>query len=242
MALRLASKNFSGTTSLAQRGLSMRLTPAGVAAVRAYSTEKGRVSPAEKANSIIDAFPGNSLVAKTGYFASATGLTALLISKEIYILNEETLLLVAFGSILAVLYKAIKEPFASWAQSSLGAIENAMASARGEHKSAVLAQIEAKSQLKDIVQYTKSLFGMSKEIATMNAEAFELQQKVALNAEIKAVLDSWVRYESSVRENEQKALASKVMGSVRSQLTSPKAQDEIIAQCLRDIQAIAKTA
>ncbi|KAJ2646185.1 atp4 subunit B of the stator stalk of mitochondrial F1F0 ATP synthase, partial [Coemansia sp. RSA 1287] len=108
--------------------------------------------------------------------------------------------------------------------------------------SAVLAQIEAKSQLKDIVQYTKSLFGMSKEIATMNAEAFELQQKVALNSEIKAVLDSWVRYETSVRENEQKALASKVMGSVRSQLTSPKAQDEIIAQCLRDIQAIAKTA
>ncbi|KAJ2424088.1 atp4 subunit B of the stator stalk of mitochondrial F1F0 ATP synthase, partial [Coemansia sp. RSA 2524] len=133
-------------------------------------------------------------------------------------------------------------PFASWAQSSLSAIENAMSSARGEHKSAVLAQIEAKSQLKDIVQYTKSLFGMSKEIATMNAEAFELQQKVALNSEIKAVLDSWVRYETSVRENEQKALASKVMGSVRSQLTSPKAQDEIIAQCLRDIQAIAKTA
>ncbi|KAJ2305841.1 atp4 subunit B of the stator stalk of mitochondrial F1F0 ATP synthase [Coemansia sp. RSA 2706] len=211
-------------------------------AIRAYTTEKGRAPPAETANRIIDAFPGNSLVAKTGYFASATGLTAFLIAKEIYVLNEETILLVAFGSILAVLYKVVKEPFASWADSALGAIESVMANARGEHKSAVLAQIEAKSQLKDIVKYTKSLFGMSKEIATMNAQAFELQQTVALNTEIKSVLDSWVRYESSVRENEQKALASKVMGNVRSQLASPKAQDEIIAQCMRDIQAIAKSA
>ncbi|PIA17118.1 hypothetical protein COEREDRAFT_80821 [Coemansia reversa NRRL 1564] len=240
MALRIASKNLP---ALAQRGLTMRLTPAGVSAIRSYTTEnKERVDPAEKANSIIDAFPGKSLVAKTGYFASATGLTALLISKEIYVLNEETILVVAFGSILAVLYKMVKEPYKSWADTTLKGFEDALSGARGEHKSAVLAQIEAKSRLKDIVQYTKSLFGMSKEIASMNAESFELQQKVALNSEIKSVLDSWVRYESSVRENEQKALAKKVVNNVRNQLSSPRAQDEIIAQCLRDIQAVAKTA
>ncbi|KAJ1964965.1 atp4 subunit B of the stator stalk of mitochondrial F1F0 ATP synthase [Dipsacomyces acuminosporus] len=239
MALRLASKNLP---ALAQRGFAMRLTPAGVNALRAYSTQKERVPAEEKANSIIDSFPGNSIVAKTGYFAGITGLTALLISKEIYVVNEETILVVAFGSILAVLYKLIKEPYTSWADSQLQAIQDLLSGARSEHKSAVLAQIEAKSQLKDIVAYTKSLFGMSKEIATMNAEAFELQQKVALNSEIKAVLDSWVRYESSVRESEQKALAEKVMGNVRAQLANPKTQDEIIAQCLRDIQAIAKAA
>ncbi|KAJ1883138.1 atp4 subunit B of the stator stalk of mitochondrial F1F0 ATP synthase [Coemansia sp. RSA 1722] len=239
MALRLASKN---VPALVQRGFAMRLTPAGVSAIRAYSTNNERTPAEQKANSIIDAFPGNSLVAKTGYFAGATGLTALLISKEIYVVNEETILVVAFGSILAVLYKAIKEPYVNWAQSSLKAIEDLLTGARSEHKAAMLSQIEAKSKLKDIVAYTKSMFGMSKEIATMNAESFELQQKVALNAEIKSVLDSWVRYESSVRENEQKALAEKVIGNVRSQLTSPKTQDEIISQCLRDIQAIAKTA
>ncbi|KAJ1738383.1 atp4 subunit B of the stator stalk of mitochondrial F1F0 ATP synthase, partial [Coemansia sp. RSA 989] len=59
---------------------------------------------------------------------------------------------------------------------------------------------------------------------------------------IKSVLDSWVRYESSVRESEQKALASQVMANVHRQLQNPKTQDEIVAQCLRDIQAIAKTA
>ncbi|KAJ1721644.1 atp4 subunit B of the stator stalk of mitochondrial F1F0 ATP synthase [Coemansia erecta] len=239
MALRIATKNIP---ALAQRGFAMRLTPAGVSAIRAYSTQNERQPAEQKANSIIDALPGNSLVAKTGFFAGATGLTALLISKEIYVVNEETILVVAFGSILAVLYKAIKEPYASWADSSLKAIEDLLTGARGEHKAAMLNQIEAKSKLKDIVAYTKDLFGMSKQIATMNAESFELQQKVAMNAEIKSVLDSWVRYESSVRENEQKALADKVMGNVRSQLTSPKTQEEIIAQCLRDIQSIVKTA
>ncbi|KAJ1955524.1 atp4 subunit B of the stator stalk of mitochondrial F1F0 ATP synthase [Linderina pennispora] len=238
MALRLASKNLP---ALAQRAVAMRVSPAAFSAIRAYSTEKeGRVAPADKANSIIDMFPGESLVAKTGYLAGATGLTALLIAKEIYVVNEETILLVAFGSILAVLYKVIKEPYKSWADSQLQAIQDLLVNARSEHKSAVLEQIEAKSKLKDIVSYTKSLFGMSKEIATMNAEAFELQQKVALNSEIKSVLDSWVRYESSVRENEQKALAENVINKVRSQLANPKTQDEIIAQCLRDIQAIAK--
>ncbi|KAJ1643356.1 atp4 subunit B of the stator stalk of mitochondrial F1F0 ATP synthase [Coemansia erecta] len=239
MALRLASKNIP---ALAQRGFAMRLTPAGMSAIRAYSANNERPPAEQKANSIIDAFPGNSLIAKTGYFASATGLTALLISKEIYVVNEETILVVAFGSILAVLYKAIKEPYVNWAESSLKAIEDLLTGARSEHKTAMLSQIEAKSKLKDIVAYTKNMFGMSKEIATMNAESFELQQKVAMNAEIKSVLDSWVRYESSVRESEQKALAEKVIGSVRSQLTNAKTQDEIISQCLRDIQAIAKTA
>ncbi|KAJ2556365.1 atp4 subunit B of the stator stalk of mitochondrial F1F0 ATP synthase [Coemansia sp. RSA 1933] len=238
MALRLASKNFA---ALAQRGYAMRLTPAGVNAIRSYSSQNERAPASEKANSIIDAFPGNSLVAKTGYFAGVTGLTALLISKEIYVVNEETILLFAFGSIIAVLYKVIKEPYKIWADEHLTSIKDILTGARAEHKSTVLAQIEAQSQLKDIVQYTKSLFGMSKEIATMNAQAYELQQKVSLNSEIKAVLDSWVRYETSVRESEQKALADKVMGSVRSQLANPKTQDEIIAQCIRDIQGIAKT-
>ncbi|KAJ2455576.1 atp4 subunit B of the stator stalk of mitochondrial F1F0 ATP synthase [Coemansia sp. RSA 2336] len=233
MALRLTS--FS---ALAQRGLAMRMTPVGMAAIRAYQTS----SPSDKANRIIDAFPGKSLVAKTGYFASATGLTALLIAKEIYVLNEETILLVAFGSILAVLYKVIKEPYNSWAQSSLQAIEQVLTKARGDHATTVKSQIEAQSQLKDIVSYTRSMFGMSKEIASINAQAFELQQKVALNAEIKSVLDSWVRYESSVRESEQKALAAQVMANVHRQLQNPKTQDEIVAQCLRDIQAIAKSA
>lgn len=56
----------------------------------------------------------------------------------------------------------------------------------------------------------------------MEAEAFELKQKVAAATEVKAVLDSWVRYESSLREREQKALSDYVIERVKKQLEDPK--------------------
>jgi len=49
-----------------------------------------------------------------------------------------------------------------------------------------------------------------------------LKQKVAAASEVKAVLDSWVRYEASLREREQKALSSYVIERVKKQLEDPK--------------------
>lgn len=56
----------------------------------------------------------------------------------------------------------------------------------------------------------------------MEAEAFELKQRVTATAEVKAVLDSWVRYESSLREREQMALSDYVIERVKKQLEDPK--------------------
>jgi F-type H+-transporting ATPase subunit b len=56
----------------------------------------------------------------------------------------------------------------------------------------------------------------------LEAEAFELKQKAAAAAEIKAVLDSWVRYETSLREQEQKALSSYVIRRVKEKLEDPR--------------------
>jgi len=49
-----------------------------------------------------------------------------------------------------------------------------------------------------------------------------LKQKVAATAEVKAVLDSWVRYEASLREREQKNLSNYVIERVKKQLEDPK--------------------
>ncbi|KAJ1672581.1 atp4 subunit B of the stator stalk of mitochondrial F1F0 ATP synthase [Spiromyces aspiralis] len=81
---------------------------------------------------------------------------------------------------------------------------------------------------------------MSKELAKMEAEIFELNQKVAMTSEIKSVLDSWVRYEASVREQQQKQLAEKVIANVRAQLQDPKVQNSLIEQCLTDMGKLSK--
>ena len=60
------------------------------------------------------------------------------------------------------------------------------------------------------------------ETAALEAEAFELKQKVAAAAEIKSVLDSWVRYEAAIREREQKALAEAVIEKVKATISDPK--------------------
>lgn len=73
------------------------------------------VEPKEKANSIINSLPGNSLVTKTGFVTLSTGLATFLISKEIYVFNEETLVLIATTGLLGLLIKYLREPFMNMA-------------------------------------------------------------------------------------------------------------------------------
>ncbi|CAJ0840743.1 20219_t:CDS:2 [Entrophospora sp. SA101] len=173
------------------------------------------IEPKQKALSIIDSLPGNSLIAKTGYITVGTGLLTLAISKEIYVLNEETLLLLSFSTMCAIIYKALKQPVAEWASTQKEV-------SRVDHKTAVAERIETVGQIGNLVDVTKTLFAMSKETAKLEAEAFELKQKAVAASEIKAVLDSWVRYEASLRERDQKALANYVIGKITEQLKDPK--------------------
>ncbi|KAJ1679110.1 atp4 subunit B of the stator stalk of mitochondrial F1F0 ATP synthase, partial [Spiromyces aspiralis] len=143
MALRQIPKCLSVAGT---RPVVARVSPAVFNAIRSYATEssgKEPVEPAKKAESIINSLPGDSIIAKTGYIATGTGLAALLISKEIYVFNEESVILAAFGAIIAILYKAIKEPYISWAQGHIQSIKNTLEQARSNHKSAVQDQISA---------------------------------------------------------------------------------------------------
>jgi F-type H+-transporting ATPase subunit b len=60
--------------------------------------------PAERASEIINAAPSSSgLVTKTGSILLGTGLTAAAISQELYVVNEETLIAVAFFIIVGAI-------------------------------------------------------------------------------------------------------------------------------------------
>lgn len=82
------------------------------------SLEK-EVDPKTKASSIIDALPGNSLISKTGFVTLGTGLAVFLISKEIYILNEETLVLLSVGGLFALLFKYLRDPYNAMADETI---------------------------------------------------------------------------------------------------------------------------
>ncbi|OLY83190.1 ATP synthase subunit 4, mitochondrial [Smittium mucronatum] len=205
---------------------------------RLMSTSAEKPEPVDKANSIINMFPGDSIVAKTGYIFAATGVTAFLVSKELYVFNSETVVLAAFGGLVALLYTKVRQPLNEWVAEYGDSLKKILTDARNGHKSAVETKIDSLSQLKDIVPTTKSMFDLSREMVSMMAEINELKQKIAIRQEVKTVLDSWVRYEDSIRQNEQRQVSEQVIGNVRQQLSSPKIQQELIQQCLNDLKKL----
>ncbi|KAI9288978.1 hypothetical protein BC943DRAFT_126010 [Umbelopsis sp. AD052] len=204
--------------------------------VRNYSSNE--VEPKKQASSIVDSLPGNSLVSKTGFVTLSAGLATFLISKEIYVFNEETLVLVAFGGLAGALFKYLKEPYNSMADEHINRIKNVLYKARNDHKSAVTERIDQVGQMKDIVDVTKNLFALSRETAQLEAEAFELKQKVSVAQEVKSTLDSWVRYEATVREREQKQLAAFLIEKIQKDLEDPKVQQQILDQAVLDVQKL----
>lgn len=75
------------------------------------------------------------------------------------------------------------------------------------------------------------------ETARLESEAYELEQKTALAAEAKAVLDSWVRYEGQVKQRQQRELAESIIAKVQKELESPKVLQQILAQSVADVES-----
>lgn len=82
---------------------------------------------------------------------------------------------------------------------------------------------------------------MAKETAELEKESFELSQRTAIAAEVKSVLDSWVRYEAQEREAEQRQLAKSVIEKVMSSLKDDKTQKQILENALVEIEGLVKS-
>lgn len=223
-------------------------------------------SPETRASALLDLLPGNSLVSKTSWVTIGTGLSALAISKELYVANEETVILVAFLIFATFIGRTISGPYKEWADgqievrlikkvflssvlrpltsffySCLQKISGILNGARKEHTQAVQSRIDSVNQQRDVVDITKSLFAVAKETAQLERESFELSQRTAIAAEVKSVLDSWVRYEAQEREAEQKLLAKTVIEKVMNSLKDEKTQKQILETAVADIEGLVKS-
>jgi F-type H+-transporting ATPase subunit b len=247
MASRFARSALSAPlrpTVLANR--SRTLAPAAAVAARAASnnapqkpeTATTAVDPKTKAQALIDALPGSSLFSKTAILSSGAGLGIFAISNEYYVLNEETVVAVALLSVWTGLIKFGGPAYSQWAEAQTERIKGILNQAREDHKSAVRTRIENVGQMEGVVDVTKSLFAVSKETAQLEAQAYELEQKTALAAEAKAVLDSWVRYEGQVKVKQQRELAESVIAKVRKELENPKTLNTILQQSIADVEKI----
>lgn len=76
-----------------------------------------------------------------------------------------------------------------------------------------------------------------KETAVLESEAYELEQRTALAAEAKQVLESWVRYEGQVRQRQQRELAESIIGKIQKELENPKVLQQILQQSVADVES-----
>lgn len=130
----------------------------------------------------------------------------------------------------------MREPYKNWAEGHINRIRDILNGARARHTEAVKERIESVGQMKDVVAITEGLFALSKETAQLESGAFVQRQRVALASELKAVLDSWVRYEQQQKESEQALLAKTVIESVLKNIHTDKTQREVLAGAVAEVE------
>lgn len=194
--------------------------------------------PKIKAQSIIDAMPGSTILSKTGILGTSAAAAIYAISNELYVINEESILFVTFLAVLGILGKFVAPFYSDWADARLEKVSGILNASRERHVSAVKQRIDSVSQLQNVSQTTKVLFDVSKETVQLEAKAFELKQKVELARHAKSVLDSWVRYESSLRKLQQEKIAESVISKVQAELGNPKFQEKLLQQSITDVEKL----
>jgi len=205
------------------------------------ASSSDRQPPAEKASNIINSMPSSpNFITKTGTVVLGTGLAAAAISQELYVVNEETVILAGFAILSSYIAKTSREPYKNWAEGHIEKISGILNGARASHSEAVKERISSVEQMKDVVSITEGLFSLSKETAKFESEIFVQRQKVALAAELKTVLDSWVRFEQQAKENEQAQLARAVIDKVMKGLGEEKTQREILAGAVVEVEQLVK--
>ncbi|KAH7920904.1 ATP4, subunit B of the stator stalk of mitochondrial F1F0 ATP synthase [Leucogyrophana mollusca] len=219
-----------------------RAVPAVARAVNARAMSSSNTPPSERASEIINTLPSSpNLITKTGSAILGTGLIATAISQELYVVNEETVVAAGTFILLAYLAKLIREPYRDWAAGHIERVRSVLESSRSEHTQAVKDRINSVEQMKDVVSLTEGLFAISKETAQLESEAFVQQQKVALASEVKAVLDSWVRYEQQQKESEQAELAKSVIAKVLAGLQDEKTQKDVLTSAIAEVEQLVKS-
>lgn len=194
--------------------------------------------PKKKAQSILDSLPGNSLISKTAIVSSTAGVAIYALSNEFYVANEETVVAFCLLSIWAAVFKFGGPLYKDWADGQVNKIRNILNTARVSHTEAVKSRIENVKKLSGVVDITKTLFEISKETAQLEAKAYELEQKTAIAAEAKSVLDSWVRYEGQVKLRQQKEISETVISNVKKEIENPKVTQQILQQSITDFERI----
>lgn len=129
-----------------------------------YASNVPAEEPSKKAQSIIDALPGSSLISKTAILSAGASLSVFAISSEIYVVNEESIVLLATMSVFWAVFHYGGPMYKEWAEGQVKKQKRILDAARDDHANAVKKRMENVQQLGGVIDITKQLFEVSKVI------------------------------------------------------------------------------
>ncbi|NWI49897.1 AT5F1 synthase, partial [Calyptomena viridis] len=177
----------------------------------------------------------------TGPYMLGTGLILYLLSKEIYVVNHET---VAAASILSVIIYGVKKfgPDVAAFADKLNEDKIAHATAvKNEAIESLQKAIEEEKKEQWRVEGRTYLFDAKRNNITMLLETNYRERLMMVYNEVKKRLDYQVALQNLRRQKEQDHMIDWVEKNVVKSIT-PQQQKESIAKCILDLKALSKGA
>lgn len=127
-----------------------------------YESNLPTEDPKKRAQTIIDALPGNSLASKTAILSAGTGVSVWAISNELYVLNEESVVAFCLLTVFYGIFQYGGPMYKEWSKNTEQKFKDILNTARAGHAEAVKTRIEDVKPLSGVVEITKQLFEVSK--------------------------------------------------------------------------------
>lgn len=169
--------------------------------------------------------------------------SALLFGKEIIPYTADVLFAVPVASVIALGYAYAAPAVKEVTMKAVHEEEKIWTDSKSKAQAVLEQQVTniTGSGVTELVSITEGLFLYAREVVNMEAQVYEHEQKLAYHAKAKQVLDEWVRYESALREREQKRIAEEVIANVMKGVADAKFQEKYLEQCIGDVEmALAK--
>ncbi|XP_068125847.1 LOW QUALITY PROTEIN: ATP synthase F(0) complex subunit B1, mitochondrial [Hyperolius riggenbachi] len=177
----------------------------------------------------------------TGPYMFGTGLLVYLLSKEIYVINHETIAMLSIGSIIVYGVKKYGHKVAEFADRlNEEKVAEAQAAKDGSINSLERA-IEGEKKEQWRVEGRHHLFDAKRNNVKMLLEINYRERLLNVYSEVKKRLDYQVALQHLLRRKEQDHMVGWVEKNVIQSIT-PQQQKESIAKCIADLKLLSKTA
>ncbi|XBW36489.1 hypothetical protein QEN19_002066 [Hanseniaspora menglaensis] len=159
-------------------------------------------------------------------------------SSELLVWTPETLLAASFFTGIGILYATVGPSYKQAKIDYRNFIIEKLQKGRENHLDTVTKKIDEIKALENVHATTAKLYTASKETLELENEISKLQQIGALKSEIKQVLDSWVRYENNLKQEQQQLISKQVIESVNSKIEDKAFQSKILNESVEELEAL----